>query len=93
MLIPCGIGLALLSMMIDGLVRGRPIPCGGARIVINIIGPAEGINSTFPPFGERTKLIFRGIVVVLSAIVRSQRLSRGDDAMCGRSHWVLGMNS
>jgi hypothetical protein len=92
-LIPCGIGLALLCVMINGLVRGRAIPCGTACIVINIISPAERIDSTFPSFGERAKLIFACIVIVLSAIVRSKCLSRGDNAMCGRPHWVLGMNS
>ena len=89
MLIPCSICLSFMSVMIDSLVRRRPVPSGAARVVVNIISSAKRIDPPLPSGRERTELILISIEVVLCRIVRRHCLNRCDNARCRKSGRVL----
>jgi hypothetical protein len=61
--------LALLGVMISSLVQGGPLPRRGRCIVINIVSPANRINSAFPSRRE-SRLILCGSAVLYPAVVR-----------------------
>ena len=71
-----------LTLIIDGFVWGRAIPCNTACTVIDIVGQTEKINSSFPSLRKRAILILVGIEVMLCI---GDWLSKGDDTRCGRS--------
>jgi hypothetical protein len=42
---------------IDRRLAGRPRPSGRSGVVIDVIGPAEMVDSAFPPLGQRAVLV------------------------------------
>ena len=81
MLVAGRVGLTILGMGVDGLVGGRPMPGGGASVVVDVIGAAQRIDTALPAVGKRAVLVLVGVEVAGLSVVVGRRL-RGRTGVC-----------